>query len=163
MKKVSLLYAFLLSIFLSECNSKEVTPEENPSLTGEWLYVGTFSHLADYACYVCPDFKPEDVIYKLAFNANSNSINGQIRNLIITANYETELASESTDEVQIGTFKITDFKVLNKPFETQEDGIFKNDLQRIFSYRLAQSTENKIYDELQLSTTDDALVFVRGR
>lgn len=163
MKKTFLLYAVILSASLLGCNSKNVNPEVNTSLTGEWLYVGTFSHLANYACFVCPEFKPEDVIYKLTFNENANSINGRVRNLIITANYETELASESTKEVQIGTFSISNFKVLNKPWETEEDRIFQNDLQKAFSYRLARSTENNRYDELQLSTKDDALIFVRVR
>jgi hypothetical protein len=82
---------------------------------------------------------------------------------MITANYETKLASESTEAVQIGTFKITDFKVLNKPVEFEADGVFKEDLQKVSTYRLARSTENKIYDELQLSTSEDAIVFVRMR
>lgn len=163
MKTYSLVLSVLLSILFFGCKSNNVNPEVNTSLSGEWLYVGTFSHLANYACFVCPDFKPEDVIYKLTFNDNANSINGRVRNLIITVNYETELASESTKEVQIGTFSISNFKVLNKPWETEEDRIFQNDLQKAFSYRLAQSTENKIYDELQLSTKDDALIFVRIR
>lgn len=163
MKTYSLILSVLLSILFFGCKSNNVNPEVNASLTGQWLYVGTFSHLANYACFVCPNFKPEAVIYKLTFNDNANSINGRVRNLIITVNYETELASESTKEVQIGTFSISNFKVLNKPWETEEDRIFQNDLQKAFSYRLAQSTENKIYDELQLSTKDDALIFVRIR
>ncbi|MFB0948077.1 MAG: hypothetical protein QMB24_18315 [Spirosomataceae bacterium] len=162
--KIQLLYkVILLLVFLTGCNSENVKPEVNTSLTGDWICVGTFSHLANYSCFVCPDFKPEDVIYKLTFNENANSMNGRVRNLIITANYETELASESTEEVEIGTFNITDFKVLNKPWENEADWIFKNDLQKASSYRLDQSTENNRYDELQLSTNEDALVFVRVR
>jgi hypothetical protein len=154
--------AFLLFALFS-CKTETPSPEANTSLTGDWIYAGTYSHLADYACFVCPDFKPEDVIYKLTFNESKNSISGRVRNLIITANYEVALARESTEEVEIGAFDITKFKVLNKPFETEEDGIFQNDLQKAFSYRLAQSTENNHYDELQLSTNEDALVFVRVR
>ncbi|MDP5120594.1 MAG: hypothetical protein NWQ46_03280 [Spirosomaceae bacterium] len=163
MKTYSLILSVLLSILFFGCKSNNVNPEVNTSLTGKWLYVGTFSHLANYACFVCPNFKPDDVIYKLTFNENANSIDGRVRNLIISANYETSLASESTKEIQIGTFNITDFKVLNKPFETEEDGVFQTDLQKASSYRLAQSGENNRYDELQLTTNEDALVFVRVR
>lgn len=163
MKKNTLLYAIILSVSFWGCNSKTVNPEANIPLTGEWLYVGTFSHLGNYACYVCPNFKPEDVIYKLTFDDNTKTINGRVRNLIIKAEYDTKLAGESTEEVRIGEFSITDFKVLNKPWENEEDAIFQANLKKASSFRLARSTENTRYDELQLSTNADALVFVRVR
>lgn len=144
--------------------SVDIISESGNLAGGEWLYVDTYNNLADYGCYVCPNFKPEEVIYRLTFDDSKNSISGRVRNLIITANYQTTLARESTQEVQLGTFKITDFKVLNKPWENEADGIFQDNLQKASSYRLAQSTENKIYDELQLgSGNDKTMYFVRKR
>ncbi|MEY4539261.1 MAG: hypothetical protein RLZZ306_1018 [Bacteroidota bacterium] len=151
------------------CKDTDIQPVtlDKVTLSGEWRYVGKLSHNAYLKCTICPEFDYEKSIYRITFKEDG-TFEARINLLITKGNYVGKPDANSTSTYYYGDIDITNFQVLNKPFETEEDGNF----QRYFldTKRFGQTTKaNNVfeYDELQLSlkNTDSSefLLFARKK
>jgi hypothetical protein len=149
---------FVFVCLLFGCESEKAVYPEN--ISGDWVYVGTFDSRANYACYVCPDFKIEESIYKVTFK-NEGFFNGRINLLIAEGLYAvSELKSEKNS--LSGKISIDKLQIMNKPYETEADGKFQNLFQSSSAFMLNIGSDAESYDQLSLSNgSNDFLVFVR--
>ncbi len=148
-----------LALLLFSCE-RSVKPTD-ANLQGEWRYVGTFSHLAVYSCYICPKFNYDDRIYRIFFDPNGQ-LSGRVNLLIVNGNYE--ISNVNTEKLSIrGNMAINKFQVLNKPPETLEDSDFQNTFKATTDFYISMSS-NTGFDQLSLSNaTEDYLLFARKR
>lgn len=151
--------AILVSaIYLLACQVKQIEPA---NLTGEWRYVGNFSHLADYRCIICPEFDYDKSIYRFTVQED-NTFSTRI-NLLIGNGKISTTAKESTANTWMGDFRITDLQILNKPYETQADSDFKENFQKAYNYYMSNQNSTT-YDQLNLTyEANSYLVFVRRK
>lgn len=148
----------LLILGVFQCDKPEVNAES--VLVGEWRYVGTFSHRADYVCYVCDNFDYNKSIYRINFE-DANTYSANINLLSAKGVYNVGL-DQNDGSVVSGTFENNEMQILNKPFETAADSKVKNMLLESTGFYISLNTEEKGYDELTLSSNNDEyLLFVR--
>jgi hypothetical protein len=149
----------ILAVLLFSCESRVKPTDEN--LLGEWRYVGTFSHLADYACYICPGFDYEESIYRINFD-DDGQFSGRVNLLIVNGDYMT--SNVNAEKLSIsGNMAINKFQVLNKPPETMEDSEFQNAFKTTTSFHISFSS-SAVYEQISLSNaTDDYLLFARKK
>jgi hypothetical protein len=148
----------MLALNLSSCEQATPAAEE---LKGEWRYVGTFSHLADYTCLVCPDFDYEKSLYRITFS-DSSRLSARINLLIATGTYLV-FPQEKMNGNDLGKFELTQLQILNKPPETAEDSQFQNRLRNSNSYYVVYENDGP-YDYLQLQFSENEyLYFVRKK
>lgn len=108
-------------------------------MEGMWYYVGTFDHRADYLCLLCPDYKPEEAIYRISFLPGSK-LNSAINFMRGEASFSLANIKE-LDNGFFADFSLKNYRELNKPIETIEDGIFRSHLLKsteIAYYELSQ-------------------------
>jgi hypothetical protein len=150
--------ALLLFLGVFQCDKPEVNAES--VLVGEWRYVGTFSHRADYVCYVCDNFDYIKSIYRINFE-DANNYSANINLLTAKGVYNIGL-DQNDGSVVSGTFENIDMQILNKPIETPADTKVKNMLLESTSFYISLNSSKKGYDELTLSSNNDEyLLFVR--
>ena len=150
--------ALLLFLGVFQCDKTEISAEKG--LVGEWRYVGTFSNLADYKCFVCDDFDYEESIYKLTF-ADANNYTAKINLLIAKGEYNTSFDVVNGKEIN-GTFENLNMQILNKPYETEADSKFQSMFVESTNFSLSLKSGNKAFDQLTLaSNNNEYLLFVR--
>jgi hypothetical protein len=166
---------FFAYIFLFVCTSwacrqtaiQPIVSAEELTLSGEWRYVGKFSHSADYRCIICPEFDYEKSIYKVTFKEDG-TFDIRINLLIGKGNYSGKLDIKSTATNSYGAINITDLQILNKPLETEADTKFQQRFRDINSFNQNTKANNTFgYDELNLnlktSNLSEYLLFVRKK
>jgi hypothetical protein len=163
-------YISLFVCILLACKQTDIQPmasAEKATFLGEWRYVGRFSHSADYRCTVCPEFDYEKSIYKVTFKED-NTFDVRINLLLGKGNYVVKSDTKSTPANAYGTIDITDFQILNKPFETEEDTEFQQRFRDINFFSHNTKANNTFgYDELNLnlktSNLSEYLLFVKKK
>jgi hypothetical protein len=162
-------YIFLFVSTSWACKQTDIQPINinKIMLTGEWRYVGKFSHLADYRCIVCPEFDYEKSIYKVTFKEDG-SFDIRINLLIGKGNYVGKPDINATTTNYFGSIDLTDLQILNKPLETEADSEFKQNFSNVAMFSQSTKTFNPFgYDELSLTlnkpNSTDYLVFVRKK
>lgn len=156
MRKFSVYIFCAISFLLNSCEKGAFNFSD--SFLGEWRYVGTFDHRADYECYICPSFDFEKSIYRLTLNGD-NSLSTQINYMRGEGKYELSL-SDPKDSRHTFNISIKDYKELNKPIETFADSVFRNAF--LASYWISTGEQLKEYDQLQLQFNENQfLLFVR--
>lgn len=141
--------------------------ENKTILSGEWRYVGEFSHNADYRCIICPEFDYERSIYKITFKEDG-TFDARINLLIGKGNYEGKPSANATSMNYYGEISITNLQFLNKPLETEADTEFKQKFVESNSFVQNTKANNTFgYDELILnlknSKINEYLLFVRKK
>jgi hypothetical protein len=150
--------SLLLFLGVFQCDKTEISAEKG--LAGEWRYVGTFSNLADYKCFVCDDFDYEKSIYKLTF-ADANNYTAKISLLVAKGEYNTSFDVVNDKEMN-GTFENLNMQILNKPYETEADSKFQSMFVESTNFSLSLKSGNNAFDQLTLaSNNNEYLLFVR--
>jgi hypothetical protein len=149
----------ILAILLFSCDSSVKPTDEN--ILGEWRYVGTYSHLSDYACYICPSFNYDESIYRITFDADGQ-FSGRVNLLIVNGIYE--ISNVNAEKLPIrGSMAINKFQVLNKPPETLEDSNFQNAFIATTAFHISLIS-NAFYDQISLiNPSHDYLLFTRKK
>jgi hypothetical protein len=163
-------YIFVFVCTSWACKQSDIQPTinaEKVTLSGEWRYVGKFSHLADYRCIVCPEFDYEKSIYKVTFKEDG-SFDIRINLLIGKGNYIGKPDTKSTATNYYGEVSISDLQILNKPLETEADSEFQQNFRDINSFSQNTKAGNLFgYDELgfnlKTSKFSEYLLFVRKK
>jgi hypothetical protein len=163
-------YIFVFVCTSWACKQADIQPAINAdkvSLSGEWRYVGKFSHLADYKCIVCPEFDYEKSIYKVTFK-EEGTFDIRINLLIGKGNYLGKADANATATTYYGIVSMTDLQILNKPLETEADSEFKQNFSNTAMFSQSTKAINPFgYDELVLSLdkpyATDYLLFVRKK
>jgi hypothetical protein len=157
MQKI-ILFIFLGLMACSSSNSP--TPETiSPQLlVGQWRYVGTFSHLIDYRCVICPNFDFEKSLY--FFNLQSDGQFDMRVNLLFVQGQM--LFKPRPGMPEAGDFSLLKFQIGNTPPETRQDTEFQQrfQLSSAFSY---SKYSHPNYDQLLLSQQSEYLLFVRKK
>ncbi|HLO45704.1 MAG TPA: hypothetical protein VK175_15300 [Leadbetterella sp.] len=152
-----ILVAFLFfGVF--QCDRSEIDAETG--LSGEWHYVGTFSHLADYKCFVCDDYDYDKSLYRIRFS-DANNYTAKIN--LLNAKGEYNVSFENSDsENMSGTFENLNLQILNKPYETEADGKFQAMFLEATNFGIVPKQDGQKYDQLMLgSNNSEYLLFVR--
>lgn len=145
-----LVYIFsFASLLIISCEKLDV--QASADLTGEWRYVGTFDHRAYYSCYICPGFDFEKSIYRINFKVD-NSFTTQINYMRGEGKYELNLRDKAGN-MPIYNLSINDYKELNKPVETNADGVFRSAFLK--SYWLTIGEQEMGYDQLKLQFNEN--------
>lgn len=158
------LFLILILGFFSACETVEITGKSiDPSqfskkLTGEWFYVGTFSHLVDYKCIVCEGTEPEKAIYKMTFKEDG-TLSGRVNALIAQGKFSLKDTKEDASNNITGSITITDFTFLNKPPQTQDDTEFIEIFENASSVYFDVNS-SKTYDILQLTSKNKSSSFI---
>ena len=161
---------FVFANLLACQSSSESQYVPKSSRIGQWRYVGKFSHLADYACFVCPNFDYDKSLYQLTFNTDG-SVDTRINLLIGKATYQSQ-EQQNNYNPQIykdlftasGTFSIKNLSFSNRPPQTIADTEFIANLNSSNIFHQTTYTANQTYDELSLTyNKDNFLFFVRKR
>jgi hypothetical protein len=158
------LFLILALGFFTSCETVEIAdksieaPQLTKKMTGEWFYVGTFSHLIGYKCIVCEGYEPEKAIYKMTFNENG-SLAGRVNLLIIQGKFELKDTKEDATKNISGSITITDFTLLNKPPQTQADTDFIEIFENASSVYFDVNS-SKTYNILQLTSKNKASSFI---
>jgi hypothetical protein len=163
-------YIFLFVCTSWACKQADIQPAINAdkvTLSGEWRYVGKFSHLADYKCIVCPEFDYEKSIYKVTFKEDG-TFDIRINLLIGKGNYAGKPDVNATSTTYYGNVSMKDLQILNKPLETEADSEFKQNFSNVILFNQNTKAANSFgYDELILSLnkpySTDYLLFVRKK
>jgi hypothetical protein len=160
MIKPLLLLLIITTTSFFSCEKGDVSNAvKDVKIIGEWRYVGTFDHRANYACYICPGFDYEKTIYRINLSEDK-SIKTQINFMRGEGNYVLK-EKEITQQFAVYDLALNDYRELNKPVETIEDGVFRKAF--LASYSLAVSRE-KEYDHIQLQFNDNEfLLLVKKR
>ena len=166
---------FFAYIILFVCTSwackqtafQPIASVDKATLSGEWRYVGKFSHATDYRCIVCPEFDYEKSIYKVTFREDG-TFDIRINLLIGKGNYLGKPDIKSTATNYYGEINITDLQILNKPLETEADSEFQQKFRDINSFSQNTKANNTFgYDELNFnlktSNLSEYLLFVRKK
>lgn len=157
MKNLLLIFLGLITCF--SCSENTVNPENN--FLGEWHYAGTLDNTSTNKCLVCDNYVFKTSPYYFIFNEDY-TYSGRINLLISEGRYElTNL--KKTDNKVTGEFKNIDFRILNKPFETEADSKFKALFEQTEEFEIINKNTSQIYDILNLksSKSDEYLQFVR--
>jgi hypothetical protein len=175
LKKTQEIMKLFASIFLFVCTSwackqADIQPTintEKVTLSGEWRYVGKFSHAADYKCTVCPEFDYGKSIYKVTFREDG-TFDIRINLLIGKGNYAGKPDVNATATTYYGSVSMTDLQILNKPLETEADSEFKQNFTNVALFGQSTKAINPFgFDELVLSlnkpNSTSYLLFVRKK
>lgn len=157
MKNLLLIFLGLITCF--SCIEDKIIPEN--TLLGEWHYVGTLDNTSTNKCLVCDNYVFKTSPYYFLFNED-NTYSGRINLLISEGRYElTNL--KKTDNKLTGEFKNIDFRILNKPFETETDSKIKILFENAEEFEIINKNTSQEYDFLNLKTSksDEYLQFVR--
>jgi hypothetical protein len=148
---------FLILVFsLIGCSNEELKPQ---SILGEWRYVGTFDHRANYACYICPNFDFKKSIYRIDFMENA-SFSGKVNLLIVAGNYDISQTISYINSYS-GVIQIKNYRLLNKPPETEQDGDFQNLFKAITNFNISINAAQG-FDQLSLGNSSyDYILFAR--
>lgn len=167
MKTIFCIFLFLSSIWA--CKDAVIQPVtmDKVTLSGEWRYVGKFSHNADYRCLICPEFEYEKSIYRITFKEDG-TFDTRINLLIGKGNYAGKPNVNATSTNYYGEINIINLQILNKPLETEDDGEFKLKLVDSNSFTQNTKANNSFgFDELLLnlktSNLSEYLLFVRKK
>lgn len=155
--------AFILStiLILCACTACETNQPPLLPLAGEWRYVGTFDHRADYICLVCNEFDYDKSLYQITFNGDK-AFTAKINLLLAEGSYQNNRERYEENQ-EWGYFSVTDLRILNKPPETEADGIFQQNLLDAKQYNLVTAGDGE-YDFLQLQFEEyKYLYFVRKK
>jgi Pyruvate/2-oxoacid:ferredoxin oxidoreductase delta subunit len=161
MQKLLLILALVLFTACEtvEIAEKNIEPTQlSKKMTGEWFYVGTFSHLADYGCIVCEGYDPEKAIYKMTFKEDG-TLSGRINLLISQGKFGLKDTKEGVMKNMTGTIAITEFNFLNKPPQTQADTDFIEIFENA-SFVYIDVNSSKTYDILQLTSKNKSNSFI---
>ena len=163
---------FYISLILSSfwaCKDNDVQPitQNKALLSGEWRYVGKFNKAANYLCTVCPTFNYEKSIYRITFK-DDGTFDAKINLLIGKGNYTGNPSINATSTNYYGEINITNLQILNKPFETENDGEFQLNFKDSKAFGQNIKANNSFgYDELSLSfktsNLSEYLLFVRKK
>ena len=143
---------------------KEADVPAGTALIGEWRYVGTFSHAADYGCMPCPGYD-----YDKAPTLNLDA-SGKLSGKSVVNQYEgtyRAMVEDSTRQIfQRGTFQISmlfQTEIAGTPAQMQEESHYVDRLQKTTSYYV--DTNGTLYVSLSLSQakSSDYLFFVRRK
>ena len=167
MKTIFCIFLFLSSIWACKDADVQLVTQEKITLSGEWRYVGKFSHNADYRCLVCPEFDYEKSIYRITFKEDG-TFDARINLLIGKGNYAGKPNVKATSTNYYGEINITNLQILNKPLETEADGEFKQKFVDSNSFSQNTKAGNTFgYDELimnlKTSNFSEYLLFVRKK
>jgi hypothetical protein len=167
MKTIVFISLFISSIWACKDADNQSVMQEKIALTGEWRYVGKFSHNADYKCLICPEFDYEKSIYRITFREDG-TFDARINLLIGKGDYAGKPNSNATTTNYFGDINITNLQILNKPPETEADSDFQQKLLDSNSFNQNTKANNTFgYDELvlNLKTTNlsEYLLFVRKK
>jgi hypothetical protein len=155
---------YIIAIFLGlitcfSCIEDKIIPEN--TLLGEWHYVGTLDNTSTNKCLICDNYVFKTSPYYLIFKED-NIYSGRINLLISEGKYEL-LKKKNTDNKYTGEFKNIEFRILNKPFETEADSKFKVLFEQAEEFEIINKNTSQVYDILNLrsSKSDEYLQFVR--
>ncbi|MCP9765397.1 hypothetical protein [Lacihabitans soyangensis] len=152
----TLIVFLVLGVF--RCDRTEVIAEKG--LAVEWRYVGTFSHLVDYKCFICDGYDFEKSKYVINF-LDANNYTANINLLRGKGEYSVSFEDTGNETIS-GTFENLNLQILNKPYENQEDSKFQAMFSESTNFTLVQKSNNEIYDQLTLgSNNSEYLLFVR--
>ncbi len=134
---------------------------DSETIIGEWRYVGTFDHRANYDCYLCPDFGYEKSIYRINFEADG-SFTGNINLLIVDGTYEITQKTSAQNSFD-GSIVIKKYRLLNRPPETIADSDFQKLFNAVSYFNLYKGLPES-FDQLTLgNSSDQFLFFVRKK
>lgn len=159
--KLQLIKSLLILPFLFSLGCKTAVEPQKNQIFGEWRYVGTFDHRANYACYVCPAFNYETAKYRITFE-EQGVLNTAI-NLMRGKGDYILVEIENNSNYKSWDFEIEDYIELNKPPETVENSIFRNKLLNgfVLGYVIDESSK---YRSIQIQFNDNEyLYFVQER
>lgn len=155
---------YIIAIFLGlitcfSCIEDKIIPENK--LLGEWHYVGTLDNTSTNKCLICDNYVFKTSPYYLIFKED-NIYSGRINLLISEGKYEL-FNQKNTDNKFTGEFKNIEFRILNKPFETEADSKFKVLFEQAEEFEIINKNTSQVYDILNLrsSKSDEYLQFVR--
>lgn len=137
MKKLVLLFWAVYFFLGSSCQKSDWNIES--AISGKWAYIGTFSHLADYACFICPHTDFKQSIYQLEFFDD-----GTFRTTINLMRGEGNYVLQELESPNVHAFKIVSYQELNKPYETEADGNFRKSFLRSESVSTNRIEENRV-------------------
>lgn len=154
----------LISIWVlfSLLSCKENTAIPQNKFLGEWHYVGTLDNTTTNKCLICDNYKFKPSQYYLIFKSDK-TYSGRINLLISEGKYEI-VNQKNLDEKFTGEFKNLEFRILNKPFETEADSKFKMLFEQAEEFEIISKNSTQAYDILNLSSSksDEYLQFVRN-
>ncbi len=167
MKTILCISLFISSLWACKDANVQTITENKAKLSGEWRYVGRFSHAADYKCIICPDYDYEKSIYRITFNEDG-TFDARINFLIGKGNYLGKPNSNATPTNYYGDINITNLQIINKPSETEADGAFQQRFLDSNSFSQNTKAGNSFgFDELNLnlktSNLSEYLLFVRKK
>ncbi len=158
------LFLVIIAYFLFACETIEVA--EKPieatqlakSMTGEWYYVGTFSHLADYKCLICEGFDESKAIYKMTFKEDG-TFSGRVNLLITQGKYSLKDTKEDLQKNISGTITVSELNFLNKPPQTQADTDFIDTFENASSIYMDVNS-SKSYNLLQFTSKNKPNTYI---
>lgn len=154
-----LLISIWVLFSLLSCKENTAVPENK--FLGEWHYVGTLDNTTTNKCLICDNYVFKTSPYFIIFNED-NTYSGRINLLISEGRYEL-INLKKTDNKLTGEFKNLEFRILNKPFETEADSKFKLQFENTEEFEIIYKGSSQTYDILNLksSKSDEYLQFVR--
>ena len=136
----------------------------NAALVGEWHYVGTYSHLADYACMPCPGYNYDkaptlniDTWGKLSGKSVVNQYGGT---------YRATMEDSTRQIFQRGTFRISmlfQTEMAGTPAQMQEERQYVDRLQKTINYYVGNTGPLYVSLSLSQAKSTDYLFFVRKK
>lgn len=167
MKTILFIFILLSSIWACKDAGVQNIIENKATLSGEWRYVGKYSHAADYLCTVCPSFDYEKSIYNITFKEDG-TFDIKINLLIGKGSYVSKPSANATLANYFGEITITNLQILNKPLEMEADSEFKQKILDSISFSQNINAKNIFgFDEFVLnqkgSNNSEYLLFVRKK
>jgi hypothetical protein len=155
-RKLGILFFLVTAALYTSCEKSIISTQEK--YIGEWRYVGTFDHRANYACYICPEFDFDKTIYRISLKPDK-SLTTEINLMRGVGLYEVTLRDPKSNN-SIYDISINEYRELNKPYETEADGKFRTAF--LNSYWLSIVDQKEGYDQLQLQFNENEfLLFVK--